>query len=162
MLRTLKSTDSDDKFLSAGAKSVVAKASIQDPSLPSDVPYMTAKIFQSEASYQFPLLQNSTSRTLLRLHFYPSPYPNFDISSSYFAVMAGGVTLLNNFSASISVEALSQAYFIKEFYLASSQSAMLGVTFKPSGDKGSFAFVNGIEVVSQRSLGSILSPAGFQ
>ncbi|KAH6808526.1 Malectin/receptor-like protein kinase family protein [Perilla frutescens var. frutescens] len=142
-----RSWDSDDKFLAAGAKSVVAKASIQDPSLPSDVPYMTARIFQSEASYQFPL-QNSTSRTLLRLHFYPSSYPNFDISSSYFAVVAGGVTLLNNFSASISAEALSQAYFIKEFYLAPSQSATLGVTFKPSGDKGSFAFVNGIEVVS--------------
>ncbi|KAH6826603.1 Malectin/receptor-like protein kinase family protein [Perilla frutescens var. hirtella] len=142
-----RSWDSDDKFLAAGAKSVVAKASIQDPSLPSDVPYMTARIFQSEASYQFPL-QNSTSRTLLRLHFYPSSYPNFNISSSYFAVVAGGVTLLNNFSASISAEALSQAYFIKEFYLAPSQSATLGVTFKPSGDKGSFAFVNGIEVVS--------------
>ncbi|KAH6758041.1 Malectin/receptor-like protein kinase family protein [Perilla frutescens var. hirtella] len=142
-----RSWDSDDKFLAAGAKSVVAKASIQDPSLPSDVPYMTARIFQSEASYQFPL-QNSTSRTLLRLHFYPSSYPNFNISSSYFAVVAGGVTLLNNFSASISAEALSQAYFIKEFYLAPSQSATLGVTFKPSDDKGSFAFVNGIEVVS--------------
>lgn len=146
-----RSWDSDDKFLTAGTQSVAAKAGIQDPSLPSDVPYMTARIFQSEATYKFPL-QNSTSRTLLRLHFYPSSYPNFNISSSYFTVVAGGVTLLSNFSASISAEALSQSYFIKEFYMAPSQSATLDVTFKPSGDKQSFAFVNGIEVVSTPPL----------
>ncbi|XP_057776676.1 receptor-like protein kinase ANXUR2 [Salvia miltiorrhiza] len=137
--------DPDDKFLAADTKFVIARADVQDPSLPSEVPYMTARIFQSEAKYQFPL-KDSTSRTMLRLHFYPSSYPNFNISNSYFAVVAGGVTLLSNFSAYISAEALSQAYFIKEFFLAPSQSATLDVTFKPSGPQ-SFAFVNGIEVM---------------
>ncbi|KAG6426818.1 hypothetical protein SASPL_111052 [Salvia splendens] len=137
-----RSWDPDDKFLAAGTKFVVAKADVQDPSLPSEVPYMTARIFQSEAKYQFPLI-DSTSRTMLRLHFYPSSYPNFDISKSYFAVVAGGVTLLSNFSAFISAEALSQAYFIKEFFLAPSESPTLDVTFKPQA----FAFVNGIEVL---------------
>lgn len=142
-----RSWDPDDKYLVAGAKFVVAKAGVQDPALPSEVPYMTARIFQSEAKYQFPL-QNSSSRTLLRLHFYPSSYPNFNISNSYFGVVAGGVTLLSNFSASISAEALSQAYFIKEFYLTPSQSPTLEVTFRPSDQSSSFAFVNGIEVIS--------------
>ncbi|XP_042063571.1 receptor-like protein kinase ANXUR1 [Salvia splendens] len=139
-----RSWDPDDKFLSAGARSVAAKSGVQDPSLPSEIPYMTARIFQSEGKYQFPI-KDTKSRTMLRLHFYPSSYPNFDISKSYFAVVAGGVTLLNNFSASMSAEALSQAYFIKEFFLAPSDSPTLDVTFTPAA--GAFAFVNGIEVL---------------
>ncbi|XP_073310926.1 receptor-like protein kinase ANXUR1 [Primulina huaijiensis] len=144
--------DPDAKYLLPGDKSVASNAEIQDPSLSSQVPYMTARIFQSEASYQFPL-QNSTSRTLLRLHFYPSSYPNFNISNSYFSVLAEGVTLLNNFSASLAAEALSQAYFIKEYYLAPSASPTLKVTFKPSDTQPqAFAFVNGIEVISSPNL----------
>ncbi|KAL8522705.1 hypothetical protein ACS0TY_012877 [Phlomoides rotata] len=142
-----RSWEPDHKYLPPGDKSVVAKAQIQDPSLPSDVPYMTARIFQSETSYQFSL-HNSSSRTLLRLHFYPSSYPNFDISTSYFSVAtADGLTLLNNFSASISAEALSQAYFIKEYFLPPSQSPTITLTFKPQSPQ-SFAFINGIEVIS--------------
>ncbi|KAL9141047.1 hypothetical protein ABFS82_14G077100 [Erythranthe guttata] len=139
----------DTSYLGVGDKSTSVKAEIQDPSLPSDIPYMTARIFQSQSTYQFPL-QNSTSRTLLRLHFYPSSYPNFNISDSYFSVVVGGVTLLNNFSASLAAEALSQAYFIKEYYLAPSQFPTLHLTFKPS-DK-SFAFINGIELISMPPL----------
>ncbi|XP_073141106.1 receptor-like protein kinase ANXUR1 [Henckelia pumila] len=144
--------DPDAKYLSPGDKSVTADAEIQDPSLPSQVPYMTARIFPSEATYQFPL-HNSTSRTLLRLHFYPSSYPNFNLSNSYFSVLAGGITLLNNFSASLAAEALSQAYFIKEYYLAPSESPTLKLTFKPSdAQPQAFAFVNGIEVISSPNL----------
>lgn len=144
--------DPDTKYL-IGTNSVAAKAEIQDPSLPSDVPYMNARIFQSETTYQFPL-QNATSRTLLRLHFYPSSYPNLNISNSYFSVVAGGVTLLNNFSASIAAEALSQAYFIKEYYLPPSEFPTLNVTLKPSDKQPtpSFAFLNGIEVISAPAL----------
>ncbi|KAH6766443.1 Malectin/receptor-like protein kinase family protein [Perilla frutescens var. hirtella] len=134
-----------DKYLIVGEKSAAAKAEIQDPSLPSDVPYMTARIFQSESTYQIPL-QNSSSRTLLRLHFYPSKYQNLDISSSYFSVMAGSTTLLNNFSAHLTAQALSQAYLVREYFLAPLKSPSLNVTFRPS-DK-SFAFINGVEVIS--------------
>ncbi|KAG8389575.1 hypothetical protein BUALT_Bualt02G0243400 [Buddleja alternifolia] len=144
-----RSWEPDGKYLVAGGdKSVMSTAGTQDPSLSSAVPYMTARIFQSETTYKFPL-QNSTSRTLLRLHFYPSSYPNFNVSNSYFSVVAGDVTVLNNFSAFLAAEALSQAYFIKEYYLAPSKFASLNVTFKPSDNQSqSFAFVNGIEVIS--------------
>lgn len=137
--------DPDGMYLVVGEKSTAAKAEIQDPSLPSDVPYMSARIFQSESKYQIPL-QNSSSRTLLRLHFYPSKYQNLDISSSYFSVMAGSTILLNNFSAHITAQALSQAYLVREYYLAPSKSPSLNITFMPS-DK-SFAFINGLEVIS--------------
>ncbi|KAK6120126.1 hypothetical protein DH2020_046128 [Rehmannia glutinosa] len=144
--------DPDAKYLSVGGNSTTAKAETQDPSLPSDVPYMSARIFLSETTYQFPL-QNSTSRTLLRLHFYPSSYPNLNISNSYFSVVAGGVTLLNNFSASLAAEALSQAYFIKEYYMPPSEFTILNVTLKPSDKQPqSFAFLNGIEVISTPTL----------
>ncbi|KAK1356816.1 receptor-like protein kinase ANXUR1 [Heracleum sosnowskyi] len=136
----------DSKYLVNADKSVESKAEMQDSSLPSDVPYMTARIFNAETSYKFSV--NGSCRIFLRLHFYPSPYPNFNISNSYFSVKAGGVTLLNNFSAATTALALSQAYIIKEYTLAPSDLNDLSLTFKPS-DKysGSFAFVNGIEVI---------------
>ncbi|KAL6515910.1 hypothetical protein OROGR_019215 [Orobanche gracilis] len=128
------------------ASASAAKAETQDPSLPSGVPYMTARVFQSEATYQL-LLGNSTSPTFLRFHFYPSTYPNFNISASYFSVIASGVTLLQNFSAYVSAEALSQAYLVKEYYLAPTNLPTLNVTFRPES-QSSGAFVNGIEVIS--------------
>ncbi|KAL8089276.1 hypothetical protein AgCh_038901 [Apium graveolens] len=136
----------DSKYLVNADKSVESKAETQDSSLPSDVPYMTARIFNAETSYKFSV--NGSSRIFLRLHFYPSPYPNLNISNSYFSVKAGGVTLLNNFSAATTALALSQAYIIKEYTLAPSDLNDLSLTFKPS-DKysSSFAFVNGIEVI---------------
>ncbi|XP_022847245.1 receptor-like protein kinase ANXUR1 [Olea europaea var. sylvestris] len=144
--------ESDKKYLVKGEKSVETKAEIQDPSLSAVVPYMTGRIFTSETTYQLPV-QNATSRTLLRLYFYPSSYPNFNISNSYFSVVAGGVTLVNNFSAFLTAEALSQAYFIKEYFLAPSEFSTLNVTFKPSDKQPqSFAFVNGIEVISAPEL----------
>ncbi|KAK4418039.1 Receptor-like protein kinase ANXUR2 [Sesamum alatum] len=138
----------DEKYILSPDKGVMTKADTQDPSLSSAVPYMTARIFKSETAYLLPL-QNSTSRTLLRLHFYPSSYPNFNISNSFFSVTAGGLTLLSNFSSFLAAEALSQAFFIKEYYLAPGNNPTLTLTFKPS-DKypNSFAFVNGIEVIS--------------
>uniref|UniRef100_A0A5B6ZW04 non-specific serine/threonine protein kinase n=1 Tax=Davidia involucrata TaxID=16924 RepID=A0A5B6ZW04_DAVIN len=152
--------ESDSKFLVSSDKSVNAKAQSQDPSLPSAIPYMTARIFTSETTYKFSV--NSSSRYWLRLHFYPSSYNNFNISNSYFSVVAGGVTLLNNFSASITAEALTQAYIVREFSLSPSNSDFLNVTFKPS-DKynDSFAFVNGIEVIPMTDLFGSASMVGF-
>ncbi|XP_051118733.1 receptor-like protein kinase ANXUR1 [Andrographis paniculata] len=144
----------DDPYLVSGSNNAIARADSQDPSLSSTVPYMTARIFQSQATYQFPLPQQNQnpppSRILLRLHFYPSWYPpHFNISNSYFSVLAGGLTLLSNFSAALSAEALSQAYFIKEYFLAPSPDPNFKLTFKPSDDyPSSFAFVNGIELLS--------------
>lgn len=142
--------ESDSKYLN-NDKSVMAKAEFQDPSLPSEVPYMTARIFSAEATYKFAV--NGSSRYFLRLHFYPSPYPNQNTSNSFFSVAAGEVTLLSNFSAYLTAEALSLSYIIKEYTLAPLTVNELIVTFKPS-DKysGSFAFVNGIELIESIEL----------
>ncbi|KAL1816507.1 hypothetical protein DCAR_0520906 [Daucus carota subsp. sativus] len=138
--------EDDTKFLVKADKSGEAKADMQDPSLPSEIPFMSARIFNAETSYKFDI--NGSNRHFLRLYFYPSSYPNVNISNSYFGVNVGETTLLNNFSAALTATALSQAYIVKEYALAPSDLNDLTVTFKPS-DKysGSFAFVNGIEVI---------------
>ncbi|KAK7269184.1 hypothetical protein RIF29_21901 [Crotalaria pallida] len=140
----------DNKYVSGG-NSIASKASFQDPSLLSEVPYMTARIFTSEATYKFPV--QSDKRYWLRLHFYPSVYDSYNPSNSYFSVTANGVTLLSNFSASITCQALSQAYLDKEYSLAPLNSNTLTLVFKPS-DKynGAFAFINGIQLIQMPEL----------
>ncbi|KAI4350086.1 hypothetical protein L6164_010608 [Bauhinia variegata] len=136
---------SDSKYLTGG-NTVASKSSHQDPSLLSEVPYMTARVFTSEASYRFPVQPDK--RYWLRLHFYPSVYGSFNPADSYFEVTANGITLLSNFSAFITCQALSQAYLDREYSLAPLNSDSLTLTFKPS-DKhnGAFAFVNGIQLI---------------
>ncbi|KAK8689624.1 hypothetical protein V6N13_088338 [Hibiscus sabdariffa] len=89
----------DEKYLKKSDGSTQLQAGNQDPSLLSIIPYMNARIFTSPAKYEFPI--KSKQRYLLRFHFYPSAYPNFNISNSYFSVTAGEVTLMKNFSAEI-------------------------------------------------------------
>ncbi|KAJ8424462.1 hypothetical protein Cgig2_016229 [Carnegiea gigantea] len=151
----------DDKYLPSKEKSQSVRAQLQDPSLPSEVPYMTARIINAELTYKFPI--NSSSRYFLRFHFYPAVYGSFNISNSYFSVKAGGFTLLNNFSAAITAEALTQAYIVKEYSLAPMESSdTLEVVFKPS-DKypDSFAFVNGIELVPTPDILDSAKLVGF-
>ncbi|PNY16726.1 receptor-like protein kinase ANXUR2-like protein [Trifolium pratense] len=140
----------DNKYVSGG-NSVTAKASFQDPSLLSEVPYMTARIFTSETTYKLPIQPDK--RYWLRLHFYPSVYNNFNPVDSYFSVTANGVTLLNNFSSYITCQALSQAYIDREYSLSPLNSDVLELKFKPS-DKhnGAFAFVNGIQLIQMPDL----------
>ncbi|XP_050380615.1 receptor-like protein kinase ANXUR2 isoform X2 [Argentina anserina] len=132
----------DAKFIS-GSNSVQAEAQYQDPALGSEVPYMKARIFTSNATYKFPA--KSKQRYFLRLHFYPSVYGSNNAEQAFFSVVANGITLLKNFSASITCKATTQAYIIREYSLAPLTQDDLEVTF--SVDTG-FAFVNGIELVA--------------
>ncbi|XP_057959227.1 receptor-like protein kinase ANXUR2 [Malania oleifera] len=137
----------DSEYLTSSCNSMSATAESQDPSLPSSVPYMSARVFTSECTYKFSV--SPEKHHWVRLHFYPSSYSSLDPLEAYFSVTAGEFTLLNNFSASITAQALTQAYIIREFSLKPSQSGSLILTFTPSSkQKGSYAFVNGIEMVS--------------
>ncbi|KAK0602656.1 hypothetical protein LWI29_035737 [Acer saccharum] len=151
--------DSDSKYLGSGESKTV-RATFQDPSLLSQVPYMDARVFTKEFSYKFPI--TSKKRYWVRFHFYPSTYPGFNISNSYFSVAANDINLLSNFSAAITAQALTQAYIVREYSLAPVDSDSLTITFKPS-DKypGSFAFVNGIELVPTPDLFDSATMVGF-
>ncbi|KAH7573471.1 hypothetical protein JRO89_XS03G0155000 [Xanthoceras sorbifolium] len=139
---------SDSKFLLNSSNSITATAQYQDPSLPSTTPYMNARIFTSNSSYMFSV--SPKQRFWIRLHFYPASYSTLDPSNASFAVVANGFTLLNNFSVSITTQALTLAYIIREFSVIPSQSGVLSISFYPSLQrKGAYAFVNAIGVTSQ-------------
>ncbi|CAL0306882.1 unnamed protein product [Lupinus luteus] len=137
---------SDSKYLIPSSHdSTISIAKYQDPSLPSQIPYMTARIFTSISTYQFNV--SSNQRFFLRLHFYPSTYSPLDPKNAYFNVVANEFTLLHNFSAFITAKAMTQAYFISEFCVVTSQSSKLNITFTPYEPTSSYAFINGIEII---------------
>ncbi|CAA7041173.1 unnamed protein product [Microthlaspi erraticum] len=154
-----KKWEPDAKFLKTG-NSIQATATYQDPSLLSTIPYMTARIFTAPSTYEIPV--KGDQRHLLRLHFYPSTYTGLNISNSYFAVAANDVTLLSNFSAAITCQALTQAYLVKEYSLAPIEKDVLSITFTPSDKyKDTFAFINGIEVIEMPELFDTAVLVGF-
>ncbi|KAK4351731.1 hypothetical protein RND71_031044 [Anisodus tanguticus] len=143
--------ESDTKYLMSGDKSVTTQRQSHDPSSPSVLPYINARFFHSEFSYNLPV-KNQSAHIMLRLHFYPTPsYPNFNVSNSYIFVSAGKVTLLNNFSAFITAQAWSQNYIIKEYLLTPVNSPTLEIKIKPFGNS-SLAFINGIEMITSPDL----------
>ncbi|EYU44211.1 hypothetical protein MIMGU_mgv1a024825mg, partial [Erythranthe guttata] len=78
------------------------------------VPHKTARISQSQFSYAF---QVSPGQKILRLHFNPTSYKGFKGYKDLFTVEAGPFTLLSNFSASLTADALGVDSFVKEFCL---------------------------------------------
>lgn len=126
--------------------SSAATATEQQPSVTA-VPFLTARIIRSTFSYTFPV---SPGKKLVRLYFYPASYSNgFNATESFFAVTANNYTLLSNFSAFLTASAggSSSASLVKEFIInVQPMNQFLNVTILPSTQ--SYAFINGIEVVS--------------
>ncbi|XAR51647.1 Non-specific serine/threonine protein kinase [Bertholletia excelsa] len=111
-------------------KSLSSKAIHQQPF--SRVPYMTARISRQPFTYKF---QVSPGHKLIRLHFYPTSYPGFERSKAFFTVKTGPFTLLRNFSASLTADALGLQTFAREFCLHI-VSTPVGLYHTPDGDSG--------------------------
>ncbi|PPS15749.1 hypothetical protein GOBAR_AA04827 [Gossypium barbadense] len=139
-------TDERSKFATSNSENASPKstATRQDQSV-TQVPYMTARVFHDKFNYSFPV---SAGLKFLRFYFYPVQYSGFDGATSFFSVTANNHLLLKNFSAylALSAENGRPASLIKEFMVPCFETEKLIVTFSPSPN--SFAFVNGIEVVS--------------
>ena len=139
-------TNESSKFFTSNPENVsfVSTASSQDHSV-TLVPYMTARAFHDKFTYSFPV---SPGLKFLRLYFYPVKYSGFDGTTSFFSVTANNCILLKNFSPYLTASAIipPQVSLVKEFMVPVLDKERLNVTFSPSPN--SFAFVNGIEVVS--------------
>ncbi|KAI3911421.1 hypothetical protein MKW98_010308 [Papaver atlanticum] len=138
----------NSKFAPSEKNTLTSRASFQDPSV-AEVPYMTARIFTSNFTYSIPV---GSGRKTVRLHFYPASYDGRNASNAIFSVSSGGYTLLKNFSVSQTAEALNYAFIVKEFII-NVDSGRVNITFTPSSNyTNSYAFVNGIEVISMPDI----------
>ncbi|KAF3444883.1 hypothetical protein FNV43_RR14576 [Rhamnella rubrinervis] len=110
--------------------------------------YRTARLSRSEIKYTIPV---TAGPKFIRLHFYPDVYGDLDTSKAFFSVKAAHYTLLRNFSAFLTAAALQREGVVKEFLLNVEESNAPNITLTfaaVSSNSDSFAFINGIEVVS--------------
>ncbi|KAL8475865.1 hypothetical protein ACS0TY_028501 [Phlomoides rotata] len=117
------------------------------PTSADPVPYKTARVSRSHFSYAF---QVNPGQKIIRLHFNPSPYRGFKGLKDLFTVEAGPFTLLGNFSASLTANALRVNSLTKEFCLNIQENQLFHISFsaETSQSKDSYAFINGIEIIS--------------
>ncbi|KAL3624077.1 hypothetical protein CASFOL_032893 [Castilleja foliolosa] len=127
---------------SSTASTITKKLISTDP-----IPHKTARVSLFQFSYSF---QASAGQKIIRLHFNPSPYKGFNGLKDLFTVEAGPFTVLSNFSASLTADALRVSSFSKEFCLHIRETQMFSITFSPESSRSldMYAFINGIEVIS--------------
>ncbi|XWS30903.1 hypothetical protein CRYUN_Cryun23aG0031300 [Craigia yunnanensis] len=111
------------------------------------VPYTTARVSSSEFNYTVPV---TPGQKFVRLYFNPASYKQFDRSKAFFSVKAGSFTLLKNFSALLVANSLEVGFFFREFCLNIEEKQVLVLIFTPtpSASNDTYAFINGIEIVS--------------
>ncbi|KAJ1406538.1 Serine-threonine/tyrosine-protein kinase, catalytic domain [Sesbania bispinosa] len=128
-----------------GQPSVKAEALNRFPGNPV-FPVDSARISRSEFTYSF--VNVTSGPKFLRLHFYPTSYLNFEPYNALFSIIAGNLTLLKDFNASLWVHK-DEETITKEYCLNVETGERLNVTFLPSTNHSdAYAFINGIEVVS--------------
>lgn len=116
--------------------------------------YRTARIFTGDLNYTF---QVPNGDYFLRLHFYPLVVDGHNANQSYFSVDANGLKLVSEFNVPGEIEDKnmnlqgsrgnsSYFYVLKEYFFSVDSNSVV-VNFIPS--KGSFGFVNAIEIVQE-------------
>ncbi|XP_030964887.1 receptor-like protein kinase FERONIA [Quercus lobata] len=125
----------------------LATNSLKQSSSASQVPYTTARLSVSPFTYIFPI---TSGQKFIRLYFYPAWYGNFDRSKALFSVKAGSFTLLRDFNAALTADADGDPddAISREFCVNMEEDERLNLTFIPSDSNSSFAFINGIEILS--------------
>ncbi|XP_050277731.1 receptor-like protein kinase FERONIA [Quercus robur] len=120
---------------------------VQQSSSATRVPYTTARLSLSPFSYIFSSV--TAGQKFVRLYFYPATYGTFEFSKARFSVKAGPFILLRNFNASLTADADDDSgdTIFREFCVNIEEGQRLNLTLTPS-DSNSFAFVNGIEILS--------------
>ncbi|KAH1099968.1 hypothetical protein GLYMA_U027100v4 [Glycine max] len=139
--------DADTKYLSGGQGStVLTEAATQDPSV-NQAPYTTARLSRFQFNYSFPV---SAGPKFVRLFFYPADYPSFPRTHASFSVQSNGFTFLKGFNASLNADAEATNTIFREYVINVNDGEILILSFTPS-QPNSYAFINGIEVLSMPS-----------
>ncbi|KAK6932054.1 Malectin-like domain [Dillenia turbinata] len=136
--------------LTLNPRGIAASTTEFDGDSTLSVLYTTARFFTDNLNYTFSATQGTY---FLRLHFYPFSFDSYNVSESSFGVKAKGFRLIEQFNVTdeISRKNLqgssgnsSSSFMVKEYFL-SIDSDIFVVEFIPT--KGSFGFVNAIEIV---------------
>ncbi|KAL2335422.1 hypothetical protein Fmac_016635 [Flemingia macrophylla] len=139
--------DRDSNLLSRQDGTVSANATTQSLFI-NQVPYATARFSRSQFNYSFPV---TAGPKFVRLFFYPTSYHSFTRSDASFTVQANQFTLLRGFNASLNADAQScMKTIFKEYVINVDSGDRLNLSFTPS-HSNSYAFINGIEVLSMPS-----------
>ncbi|KAL5577399.1 hypothetical protein UlMin_019098 [Ulmus minor] len=114
--------------------------------------YKTARVFVDGLNYTF---EGVVGNSVVRLHFCPFSFENYNANDSSFDVVANGVKLVSEFNVpgEISHKNMflqssggnSSSFSLVKEYILDVNSNVLVIEFIPT--KGSFGFVNAIEVV---------------
>ncbi|KAH1156362.1 hypothetical protein GLYMA_18G271000v4 [Glycine max] len=117
-------------------------------------PYTYARLSHSQFTYSFPV---TAGPKFLRLFFYSTSYQNFDRTNAYFSVKFGPYTytLLQDFNASLNADVDNDPgqpdILFREYCINIGEGERLDITFIPTitaQHQHSYAFINGIEIVS--------------
>ncbi|XP_062096844.1 probable receptor-like protein kinase At1g30570 [Humulus lupulus] len=113
--------------------------------------YNTARVFTDGLNYTF---QGIQGYYVVRLHFCPFPFKKLNVNESSFGVVANGLKLVSEFSVPGELSHKNMALqssggnttfsLVKEYILDVNPSVLV-IEFIPA--KGSFGFVNAIEIV---------------
>ncbi|KAF7822384.1 receptor-like protein kinase FERONIA [Senna tora] len=126
--------------------SVTATFSYLPTSLINTYLYASARLSYSQFTYSFHVTDGPK---IVRLHFYPSSYPNFQRFDSLFSVKSGNFTLLKDFNASLVADYSQDEIVSKEYCIHVDPGQRLNVTFTPTNsNNNNYAFINSIEIVS--------------
>ncbi|KAI8543306.1 hypothetical protein RHMOL_Rhmol08G0206400 [Rhododendron molle] len=128
---------STDENISTSVDSLSSSSS-SSPSVDSLPLYLTARIFQHESTYEFPIFK--PGRHWLRLYFHPLPNQKYNLLTAVFSVTADTTVVLNQFSVE------NNTTMVFKDYLINISSNGLPLKFSPIGN--SFAFINAIELIS--------------
>ncbi|KAG8384600.1 hypothetical protein BUALT_Bualt04G0134700 [Buddleja alternifolia] len=143
-------TKSSSSHVEINGSSFIQKLISDDP-----VPYRTVRISRSRFSYTFRL---KPGQKLIRLHFNPA----FEKFKDLFNVQAGDFILLSNFSASLTADALGVKFIVKEYCINVEHDQFLNIIFSSAISDSTYAFVNGVEIISVPARGLYLFHGGIE
>ncbi|KAK9996140.1 hypothetical protein SO802_020826 [Lithocarpus litseifolius] len=141
----------EDVQASVDSIAINVSSSISPSSLPL---FRTARIFLQDSTYTFFVAQPGWH--WVRLYLYPIDHPSYNLTEAVFSVFSGKIVLLHQIQIKDNTSLVFKEYLI-------SVSERLSLQFKPK--KGSFAFINAIEVVSApdsliANIATSVSPLG--